>query len=212
MLQKWETLSVRPAPRNVLNGIEKSLITAYNRFFLAESCLMSGHIQILVPGYSNQLNKINNTRNGQIADPSFHQIEFPKASHDCRRHKRSSYLHFLSIGFGISPFSAPPTRSSSYTHGRHVAFATEPSEKSVETMRKFSVHAVCSEVRNIFLHYDDKTAEVEKGFWNCPCLPLREMKQGVPLHAFNFSPHNDFAGEKQTISLEEIRETTATNM
>ncbi|KAJ7970895.1 Ferredoxin-thioredoxin reductase, catalytic chain [Quillaja saponaria] len=23
-------------------------------------------------------------------------------------------------------------------------------------------------------HYDDKAAEVGQGFWNCPCVPMRE--------------------------------------
>jgi ferredoxin-thioredoxin reductase catalytic subunit len=25
-------------------------------------------------------------------------------------------------------------------------------------------------------HYDDKEAEVAQGFWNCPCVPMRERK------------------------------------
>lgn len=25
-------------------------------------------------------------------------------------------------------------------------------------------------------HYDDKKAEVAQGFWNCPCVPMRERK------------------------------------
>lgn len=25
-------------------------------------------------------------------------------------------------------------------------------------------------------HYDDKAAEVAQGFWNCPCVPMRERK------------------------------------
>ena len=27
-------------------------------------------------------------------------------------------------------------------------------------------------------HYDDKKAEVAQGFWNCPCVPMRERKVG----------------------------------
>ena len=26
-------------------------------------------------------------------------------------------------------------------------------------------------------HYDDKPAEVANGFWNCPCVPMRERKE-----------------------------------
>ncbi|XP_019161586.1 PREDICTED: ferredoxin-thioredoxin reductase catalytic chain, chloroplastic-like [Ipomoea nil] len=140
-----------------------------------------------------------------------------------------------SIGFGISTFSAPPTRSSSSTHRRHVTFASaEPSEKSVEIMRKFSeqyarksgtyfcmdkgVTAVVikglAEHRDTLgaplcpcRHYDDKNAEAEQGFWNCPCVPMRERKE---CHCMLFlTSDNDFAGEEQTISLEEIRETTS---
>lgn len=25
-------------------------------------------------------------------------------------------------------------------------------------------------------HYDDKAAEAEQGYWNCPCVPMRERK------------------------------------
>ncbi|PPS00069.1 hypothetical protein GOBAR_AA20593 [Gossypium barbadense] len=72
-------------------------------------------------------------------------------------------------------------------------------------------------------HYDDKAAEASQGFWNCPCVPMRERKA----HAINcpsktscpgmkechcmlfLTPDNDFAGQDQTITLEEIKETTA---
>jgi hypothetical protein len=27
---------------------------------------------------------------------------------------------------------------------------------------------------NLTRHYDDKAAEVAQGFWNCPCVPMRE--------------------------------------
>ena len=25
-------------------------------------------------------------------------------------------------------------------------------------------------------HYDDKEAEAKQGYWNCPCVPMRERK------------------------------------
>jgi len=28
-------------------------------------------------------------------------------------------------------------------------------------------------------HYDDKKAEAQQGFWNCPCVPMRERKARV---------------------------------
>uniref|UniRef100_A0A7N2KZQ5 Ferredoxin-thioredoxin reductase catalytic chain, chloroplastic n=1 Tax=Quercus lobata TaxID=97700 RepID=A0A7N2KZQ5_QUELO len=56
-------------------------------------------------------------------------------------------------------------------------------------------------------HYDDKPAEVGQGFWNCPCVPMRERKE---CHCMLFlTPDNDFAGKEQAISLDEIRATTA---
>ena len=30
-------------------------------------------------------------------------------------------------------------------------------------------------------HYDDKATEAEQGFWNCPCVPMRERKVGCAL-------------------------------
>ncbi|KAF7134935.1 hypothetical protein RHSIM_Rhsim08G0061500 [Rhododendron simsii] len=57
------------------------------------------------------------------------------------------------------------------------------------------------------LHYDDKAAEAGQGFWNCPCVPMRERKE---CHCMLFlTPENDVAGQEQTISLEDIRESTA---
>jgi ferredoxin-thioredoxin reductase catalytic chain len=55
-------------------------------------------------------------------------------------------------------------------------------------------------------HYEDKEAEVAAAYWNCPCVPMRERKE---CHCMLFlMPDNDFAGETQAISLEQIRATT----
>ena len=55
-------------------------------------------------------------------------------------------------------------------------------------------------------HYDDKATEAEQGFWNCPCVPMRERKE---CHCMLFlTPDNDFAGTDQEISLEEVVEAT----
>lgn len=32
-------------------------------------------------------------------------------------------------------------------------------------------------------HYDDKEAEAQMGYWNCPCVPMRERKVGAPMAA-----------------------------
>jgi ferredoxin-thioredoxin reductase catalytic chain len=53
-------------------------------------------------------------------------------------------------------------------------------------------------------HYDDKEAEVKAGFWNCPCIPMRERKE---CHCMLFlTEDNDFAGDDNTITIEEINE------
>lgn len=52
-------------------------------------------------------------------------------------------------------------------------------------------------------HYEDKQAEVEQAFWNCPCVPMRERKE---CHCMLFlTEDNPFRGEQQTISIEEIQ-------
>ena len=52
-------------------------------------------------------------------------------------------------------------------------------------------------------HYEDKEAEVAQAFWNCPCVPMRERKE---CHCMLFlTEDNPFRGEKQTITLEEVK-------
>ncbi|XP_047263522.1 ferredoxin-thioredoxin reductase catalytic chain, chloroplastic isoform X1 [Capsicum annuum] len=105
-----------------------------------------------------------------------------------------------SIGFGISSLAALPKPSTR----RCVTVAKmEPSEKSVEVMRKFSEQYArrsgtyfCMDkgVTSVVIkglaehkdtlgaplcpcrHYDDKAAEAQQGFWNCPCVPMRERQ------------------------------------
>ncbi|CAN6448422.1 unnamed protein product [Victoria cruziana] len=100
--------------------------------------------------------------------------------------------------------------------------SVEPSDKSIEIMRKFSEQYArrsgtyfCSDktVTAVVIkgladhkdslgaplcpcrHYDDKAAEVGQGFWNCPCVPMRERKE---CHCMLFlTPDNDFAGKDQ---------------
>jgi len=55
-------------------------------------------------------------------------------------------------------------------------------------------------------HYDDKEAEVASGYWNCPCVPMRERKE---CHCMLFlTEDNDFVGKDQDITLDEIVEST----
>merc|ERR1712023_593401 len=56
-------------------------------------------------------------------------------------------------------------------------------------------------------HYDDKQAEAEQGYWNCPCVPMRERKE---CHCMLFlTEDNAFAGDEktQTITTETINAT-----
>lgn len=52
-------------------------------------------------------------------------------------------------------------------------------------------------------HYEDKEAEVNAAYWNCPCVPMRERKD---CHCMLFlTPDNEFAGKEQDISMETIK-------
>ena len=52
-------------------------------------------------------------------------------------------------------------------------------------------------------HYEDKEAEVKNTFWNCPCVPMRERKE---CHCMLFiTPDNEFAGDKQQITWEDLQ-------
>ncbi|GAB5366257.1 hypothetical protein AAMO2058_001128700 [Amorphochlora amoebiformis] len=51
-------------------------------------------------------------------------------------------------------------------------------------------------------HYDDKKAEAEQGFWNCPCVPMRERKE---CHCMLFlTEDNDFAGKETNLTPEDV--------
>jgi len=55
-------------------------------------------------------------------------------------------------------------------------------------------------------HYDDKQAEADQGFWNCPCVPMRERKE---CHCMLFlTEDNDFRGDDQQITMDEVVELT----
>jgi len=50
--------------------------------------------------------------------------------------------------------------------------------------------------------YDDKEAEAKDGFWNCPCVPMRERHE---CHCMLFlTEDNDFAGEATEIAFQEV--------
>lgn len=138
-------------------------------------------------------------------------------------------------GSGVSTFICTPIpRIARHRPVTQIRAQVEPSEKSVEIMRKFSEQyarrsdtyfCVDKSVTSVVIkgladhkdslgaplcpcrHYDDKAAEAQQGFWNCPCVPMRERKE---CHCMLFlTPDNDFAGQDQSISLDEIKESTA---
>lgn len=55
-------------------------------------------------------------------------------------------------------------------------------------------------------HYEDKEAEVAQGFWNCPCVPMRERKE---CHCMLFlTDDNPFRADDATIGYDEINDLT----
>lgn len=50
--------------------------------------------------------------------------------------------------------------------------------------------------------YDDKEKEAKDGYWNCPCVPMRERHE---CHCMLFlTEDNAFAGEETDISYDEV--------
>jgi ferredoxin-thioredoxin reductase catalytic chain len=48
-------------------------------------------------------------------------------------------------------------------------------------------------------HYEDKRAEVDLAYWNCPCVPMRERKE---CHCMLFlTPDNEFTSNNQKIDM-----------
>lgn len=55
-------------------------------------------------------------------------------------------------------------------------------------------------------HYENKEAEAKDGYWNCPCVPMRERHE---CHCMLFlTPDNEFAGEQQSLTVDEVDEHT----
>jgi len=51
-------------------------------------------------------------------------------------------------------------------------------------------------------YYEDKEKAAKDGFWNCPCVPMRERHE---CHCMLFlKPENDFAGTETNISYDEV--------
>lgn len=55
--------------------------------------------------------------------------------------------------------------------------------------------------------YDDKEKEVKDGYWNCPCVPMRERHE---CHCMLFlTDDNAFAGEETSITFDEVVEASS---
>mmetsp|Transcript_16431 Transcript_16431/g.50038 ORF Transcript_16431/g.50038 Transcript_16431/m.50038 type:complete len:160 (-) Transcript_16431:807-1286(-) len=55
-------------------------------------------------------------------------------------------------------------------------------------------------------HYEDKEAEAKDGYWNCPCVPMRERHE---CHCMLFlTADNEFAGDNQNLTVEEVESYT----
>ena len=52
--------------------------------------------------------------------------------------------------------------------------------------------------------YDDKESEAKDGYWNCPCVPMRERHE---CHCMLFlTEDNPFSGDESNITVEEVIE------
>ena len=53
-------------------------------------------------------------------------------------------------------------------------------------------------------HYEDKAAEVQLAYWNCPCVPMRERKE---CHCMLFlTPDTPFVGTEQKLPDEMLKD------
>lgn len=53
-------------------------------------------------------------------------------------------------------------------------------------------------------HYEDKAAEVQLAYWNCPCVPMRERKE---CHCMLFlTPETPFVGTEQKLPNEMLKD------
>lgn len=51
--------------------------------------------------------------------------------------------------------------------------------------------------------YEDKEKEAKEGYWNCPCVPMRERHE---CHCMLFlTEDNDFSGDESNISFDEVK-------
>ena len=91
--------------------------------------------------------------------------------------------------------------SNSYIKNTDTRYCTDPSIPAVVIKglaeHKVNLGAPLCPCR----HYEDKAAEVKDGYWNCPCVPMRERHE---CHCMLFlTQDNEFAGCSKQITLDE---------
>lgn len=108
----------------------------------------------------------------------------------------------LGAWFPIALCSRPTTPRS--THSTDTRFCVDKSVTAVVlhglAVHKSKLGAPLCPCR----HYEDPSAEASEGFWNCPCVPMRERRD---CHCMLFlEPNSTFAGNDAQISAEEVDE------
>merc|ERR1719188_2367065 len=97
--------------------------------------------------------------------------------------------------------------SNRYIQVSNTKYCKEPSVPAVVirglAQHKLDLGAPLCPCRN----YVDKEAEAKAGYWNCPCVPMRERKE---CHCMLFlTEDNGFAGDDNDITLDEVKDLAA---
>mmetsp|Transcript_8058 Transcript_8058/g.25306 ORF Transcript_8058/g.25306 Transcript_8058/m.25306 type:complete len:159 (-) Transcript_8058:16-492(-) len=92
--------------------------------------------------------------------------------------------------------------SNRYVKVSNTKYCKEPSVPAVVIRglaeHKVTLGAPLCPCRN----YVDKAAEAKAGYWNCPCVPMRERKE---CHCMLFlTEDNGFAGDSTEMTMEEV--------
>ena len=97
--------------------------------------------------------------------------------------------------------------SNSYVKNTDTRYCSDPSIAAV-VMKGLAEHKATLGVPLCpCRHYEDKAAEAKDGYWNCPCVPMRERHE---CHCMLFlTKDNEFAGDNQHISVEEADKLTS---
>lgn len=132
--------------------------------------------------------------------------------HSSSRHRRGQQLHLKSDGLTPEERDAKIVKATKqmtaftnkYLKNTETTLCTEKSIAAVVIKglaeHKVDLGAPLCPCR----FYEDKEKEVKDGYWNCPCVPMREEKV---CHCMLFlTEDNAFAGDSQSITAEEVIE------